>query len=157
MCACKETDVRESPNDRTFVGGEGQGSPGETCYATLDENPVSSLPERGVLVPPPQKCQKGLQDHIRRYYIPSFMIPVTENYFMMCTSGALSVYAFIIASMRLVFYVAFLIFHHVLGERSAQQRGVTEVSANGDTAAQYNIHMGLIHYKMPTVHFARLK
>jgi hypothetical protein len=48
MCACKETDVRESPNDSTFDGGERQGSRGETCYATFDENVVSSLPERDV-------------------------------------------------------------------------------------------------------------
>jgi hypothetical protein len=47
MCACKETDVRESPNDSTFAGGERQGSQ-ETCYATFDEIPVSSLPERVV-------------------------------------------------------------------------------------------------------------
>jgi hypothetical protein len=48
MCACKETDMRESPNDSTFAGGEGQGSRGETRYATFEENSVSSLPERGV-------------------------------------------------------------------------------------------------------------
>jgi hypothetical protein len=48
MCACKETDVRESLNVSTFAGGERQGSRGETCYATFDENPVSSLPERTV-------------------------------------------------------------------------------------------------------------
>jgi hypothetical protein len=48
MCACKETDVRESPNDSTFSGGEGQGSRGETRHAKFEENPVSSLPERGV-------------------------------------------------------------------------------------------------------------
>jgi hypothetical protein len=50
MCACKETDVRESPNDSTLAGGEGQGSRGETCYATSDENPVSSMSVRGVLL-----------------------------------------------------------------------------------------------------------
>jgi hypothetical protein len=43
MCACKETDVRESANDRTLASGEGHGSCGETCYETFDENPVSSL------------------------------------------------------------------------------------------------------------------
>jgi hypothetical protein len=48
MCVCKETDARESPNDSTFADGEGQGSRGETCCATFDENSVSSLPERGV-------------------------------------------------------------------------------------------------------------
>jgi hypothetical protein len=50
MCACKETDTRESPNDSTLAGGDGQGSRGETCYATFDENPISSLLERGVSV-----------------------------------------------------------------------------------------------------------
>jgi hypothetical protein len=48
MCACKETDMRESPNDSTFSGREGQGSRGETCYATFDEDPVSSVPEHSV-------------------------------------------------------------------------------------------------------------
>jgi hypothetical protein len=28
MCACKETDVMESPNDSTLAGGEGQGGRG---------------------------------------------------------------------------------------------------------------------------------
>jgi hypothetical protein len=50
MCACKETDVIESPNDSTFADKERQGSHGETCYVMFDENPVSSLPERGVLI-----------------------------------------------------------------------------------------------------------
>jgi hypothetical protein len=49
MCACKETDVRESPNDSTLAGGEGHGSRGEMRYAIFNENPVFSLPERGVL------------------------------------------------------------------------------------------------------------
>jgi hypothetical protein len=48
MCACKETDMRESLNDSTFVGREGQGSRGETCYVMLNEHPISSLPECGV-------------------------------------------------------------------------------------------------------------
>jgi hypothetical protein len=48
MRACKETDVRESPNDSTLAGGEGQGSRRETRYVTFEENPISSLPERGV-------------------------------------------------------------------------------------------------------------
>jgi hypothetical protein len=50
MCICKETVVRDSPNDSIFAGGKRQGSRGETCYATFDENPVSSLPERGVIM-----------------------------------------------------------------------------------------------------------
>jgi hypothetical protein len=45
MCAGKETAMGESPNESTFAGRERQGSRGETCYATFDENPVSSLPE----------------------------------------------------------------------------------------------------------------
>jgi hypothetical protein len=32
MSACKETDVRESPNVSIFAGGEGQGGRGETGY-----------------------------------------------------------------------------------------------------------------------------
>jgi hypothetical protein len=51
MCARKETDVRESPNDSTFPGGEGQGSRGETRHPFYNESPVSSLPERGVFNP----------------------------------------------------------------------------------------------------------
>jgi hypothetical protein len=48
MCACIETDVRESQNDSTLAGGEWQGSRGETRYAVFEENPVSSLLERSV-------------------------------------------------------------------------------------------------------------
>jgi hypothetical protein len=50
MCACKETDARESTNVNIFAGGLIHGSRGEACYATFDENPVSSFPERGVVV-----------------------------------------------------------------------------------------------------------
>jgi hypothetical protein len=35
MCACKETDVRESPNVSFFAGGEGQDSRGETGYSVF--------------------------------------------------------------------------------------------------------------------------
>jgi hypothetical protein len=49
MCACKGTDVRESPNDSTLAGGEGQGSRRETRYVVFKENRVSSLLEHGVL------------------------------------------------------------------------------------------------------------
>jgi hypothetical protein len=45
MCACKETDVRESPNDSTPAGGEGQGSLGETFHPIYNESPVSSVAE----------------------------------------------------------------------------------------------------------------
>jgi hypothetical protein len=48
MCACKETDVRESPNDSTLAGREGHGSRGEMFHPHYRGNPVSSLPERGV-------------------------------------------------------------------------------------------------------------
>jgi hypothetical protein len=48
MCACKETDVRESPNDTTLAGGEGQGSHRETCHPIYRDSPVSSLSERDV-------------------------------------------------------------------------------------------------------------
>jgi hypothetical protein len=43
MCACKETDVRESVNDCTFTSEEGHGSRGVTCHVTFDESPISSL------------------------------------------------------------------------------------------------------------------
>jgi hypothetical protein len=48
MCACKETDVRESPNDSTLAGGEWHGRRGETFHPHYREILVSSLPERGV-------------------------------------------------------------------------------------------------------------
>jgi hypothetical protein len=48
MCACKETDLRESPNDSTLAGREGQGSSREMCHPIYRESCISSLPERGV-------------------------------------------------------------------------------------------------------------
>jgi hypothetical protein len=48
ICACKETDVRESPNVSIFAGGERQGSRGETGYAIFVKNPDSPLLERTV-------------------------------------------------------------------------------------------------------------
>jgi hypothetical protein len=45
MCARKETDVRESPNDSTPAGGEGQGSRKETLHLIYGESPVSSVAE----------------------------------------------------------------------------------------------------------------
>jgi hypothetical protein len=45
MCACKETDVRESPSDSTPSGWEGQGSRGETFHMIYGESPVSSMAE----------------------------------------------------------------------------------------------------------------
>jgi hypothetical protein len=45
MCACKETDMRESPNNSTPTGGEGQGSRGETFHPIYSESPISSMAE----------------------------------------------------------------------------------------------------------------
>jgi hypothetical protein len=39
MCACKETDVRESPNDSTLAGRERHGNRGETCHPIYYESP----------------------------------------------------------------------------------------------------------------------
>jgi hypothetical protein len=49
MCACTETDVRESANDRILTSGEGHGSRGETLHAICEARPVSSSSERSVL------------------------------------------------------------------------------------------------------------
>jgi hypothetical protein len=49
MCACKETDLRGSPNDSTPAGGEGQGSGGETFHPIYAESPVSSVAEHSLL------------------------------------------------------------------------------------------------------------
>jgi hypothetical protein len=45
MCACKESDVRELPNDSTLADGEGQGGHIETCHPQYCESPVSSVIE----------------------------------------------------------------------------------------------------------------
>jgi hypothetical protein len=45
VCAYKETDVGESPNDSTPAGGEGYGSRGETFHPIYGESPVSSMAE----------------------------------------------------------------------------------------------------------------
>jgi hypothetical protein len=50
MCACKETDVRESPNDSTLPGGEGQGSREETWHPQYRESPISSVAEHPLFV-----------------------------------------------------------------------------------------------------------
>jgi hypothetical protein len=50
MCACKETDVRESQNDSTLAGGEGQGGREEMCHPQYRESPVSSMIEHTVLL-----------------------------------------------------------------------------------------------------------
>jgi hypothetical protein len=49
MCACKETDVGESPNDSTLAGGEGHGSRRETFHPIYGESPVSSVVEHPLL------------------------------------------------------------------------------------------------------------
>jgi hypothetical protein len=48
MCACTETDVRESANDCILASGEGHGSRGETFHAIYAANPVSSSVEHPV-------------------------------------------------------------------------------------------------------------
>jgi hypothetical protein len=45
MCACKESDVRETPNDSTLAVGEGQGNRGEICHPIYCESAVSSVAE----------------------------------------------------------------------------------------------------------------
>jgi hypothetical protein len=48
MCACTETDVRESANDCTLASGEGLGSGGETLQPIYVASPVSSSVEHPV-------------------------------------------------------------------------------------------------------------
>jgi hypothetical protein len=43
MCECKETDMRESPNDSTLAGREVHGNCGEMCHPHFRESPVSSV------------------------------------------------------------------------------------------------------------------
>jgi hypothetical protein len=45
MCACTETDVRESANDCTLASGEGHSSRGETFLPLYAARPVSSSGE----------------------------------------------------------------------------------------------------------------
>jgi hypothetical protein len=49
MCACKETDVRESLINCTLASGEGHSSCREMCHPHYHENSVFSLAEGGVL------------------------------------------------------------------------------------------------------------
>jgi hypothetical protein len=49
MCACTETDVRESANDCTLASGEGHGSRGEMFHPFCAASPVSSSVERPLL------------------------------------------------------------------------------------------------------------
>jgi hypothetical protein len=49
MCACTETDVRESANDCTLASGEGHDSRGETYQPLYAAKPVSSSVERTVV------------------------------------------------------------------------------------------------------------
>jgi hypothetical protein len=50
MCACTETDVRESANDCILASREGHGSRGETLHPICAARPVSSSSERSVFV-----------------------------------------------------------------------------------------------------------
>jgi hypothetical protein len=49
MCACAETDVRESANDCILSSGEGHGSRGETLHPICAARPVSLSSERSVV------------------------------------------------------------------------------------------------------------
>jgi hypothetical protein len=49
MCACTETDVRESANDCILASGEGHGSRGETLHPICAARPVSSSSECSVV------------------------------------------------------------------------------------------------------------
>jgi hypothetical protein len=48
MCACTETDVRESVNDSIHDSGEGHGRCGETLHPSYAASPVSSVAESTV-------------------------------------------------------------------------------------------------------------
>jgi hypothetical protein len=48
MCACTETDVRESANDCILASWEGHGSRGETFQPIYVASPVSSSVEHPV-------------------------------------------------------------------------------------------------------------
>jgi hypothetical protein len=48
MCACTETDVRESANDCILASGEGHGSRGETFQPIYVASPISSSVEHPV-------------------------------------------------------------------------------------------------------------
>jgi hypothetical protein len=50
MCACTETDMRESANDCILASGEGHGSRRETFQLIYIASPVSSSVEHPVLV-----------------------------------------------------------------------------------------------------------
>jgi translation initiation factor IF-1 len=52
MCACTETDVRESASDCTLASGEGHGSRGETFHPFCAASPVSSSVEHPVYTNP---------------------------------------------------------------------------------------------------------
>jgi hypothetical protein len=60
MCACTETDVRESANDCTLASGEGHSSRGETFKP---QSPVSSSAERTML-----HKEDGIRLNICAYY-----------------------------------------------------------------------------------------
>jgi hypothetical protein len=48
MCACTETDMRESANDCTIASGEGHGSHGEMLHPICNARPMCSSAERTV-------------------------------------------------------------------------------------------------------------
>jgi hypothetical protein len=83
MCACKETDVRESPNDSTFAGGERQGSRRETFHPIYGENPVSSVVEHSLSFSPSQ--------HPNRLWGPRRLLNGYKRLFDPGGSGAVGV------------------------------------------------------------------
>jgi hypothetical protein len=50
MCACTETDVRESANDCILASEEGHGSRGETLHPICAARPVSSSSEHSIYI-----------------------------------------------------------------------------------------------------------
>jgi hypothetical protein len=62
MCACTETDVRESANDCILASRENHGSRGETFQPIYVASPVSSSVEHPVL-----KSTSHLMKYIRPY------------------------------------------------------------------------------------------
>jgi hypothetical protein len=62
MCACTETDMRESPNYSALAGGEGHGSRGEMCQPIYRESPVSSVVEHPLYV-----CMQDYRQYVCIY------------------------------------------------------------------------------------------
>jgi hypothetical protein len=81
MYAYKETDVRESPNDSTLTGREGQGSRGETYHPHYHESPVSSVVEHLYLVIEINTCSP--KDFSVLYSIILYLVILSAFIFVM--------------------------------------------------------------------------